>query len=171
MVASLDGFIAKENGGVDWLTSTDEYAKGKVLTEEEIATFLKGIDCYLMGSKTYEHALELGWPYGETPVFVLSKRQLPNPYSTVQFLSGDLPLLIDNLRQQYSKIWMAGGAILTRELLQQHLVDELVVSIVPILLGQGTLFFDQIHVEQHLHLENVTTYRNGMVELQYQIVG
>ena len=62
MVSSLDGFIAKEDGSVSWMRSTDYYDKGIDLTEEYIAEFLESIDCYVMGSKTYEHAVELGWP-------------------------------------------------------------------------------------------------------------
>jgi len=74
MVASLDGFIAKKDNSVSWMQSTDHYEKGKTLTDKEIANFLDSIDCYVMGSRTYEHALELGWPYGDIPVIVLTKR-------------------------------------------------------------------------------------------------
>lgn len=61
MVASLDGFIAKKDNSVSWMQSTDHYEKGKTLTDKEIATFLDSIDCYVMGSRTYEHALESSW--------------------------------------------------------------------------------------------------------------
>ncbi len=67
MVSSLDVFIAKKDGSISWMKSTDTYEPGVTLTDAYIAEFLKSIDCYVMGSLTYEHALELGWPYGKTP--------------------------------------------------------------------------------------------------------
>ena len=77
MVCSLDGYIAKNDGSIDWMLSKDSFAEGVTLTEKDISDFLASVDCYVMGSYTYEHALELGWPYGETPVYVLSSRTLP----------------------------------------------------------------------------------------------
>ena len=70
MVSSLDGFIAKKDGSISWMHSKDTYRKGIELSDEYVANFLKSMDCYVMGSRTYEHAIELGWPYGEVPVLV-----------------------------------------------------------------------------------------------------
>ncbi len=67
MVSSLDGFIAKQDNMSHGWTARSVYEAGVSISEEETANFLKGIDCYVMGSRTYEHALELGWPYGDTP--------------------------------------------------------------------------------------------------------
>ena len=67
MVSSLDGFIAKQDGSVSWLQSNYNYEKGVTLTEEQVEEFIKTIDCYVMGSRTYEHALRLGWPYADAP--------------------------------------------------------------------------------------------------------
>jgi dihydrofolate reductase len=75
VVSSLDGFIAKKDNSVSWLDSPGKvYEAGVSISEEEIAAFIKSIDCYVLGSRTYEHALELGWPYGDTPVVVVSGR-------------------------------------------------------------------------------------------------
>lgn len=65
MVSSLDGFIARKDNSISWLDSTGVYEAGVSISEEEAAIFVKGIDCYVLGSRTYEHALELGWPYGD----------------------------------------------------------------------------------------------------------
>ena len=171
MVSSLDGFIAKKDESVTWMQSADHYESGQTLTEEAIATFLATIDCYVMGAKTYEHALELGWPYGDVPVVVLTHRDLTDQRSTVSFVRGDLTELIVNvLKPKYGSIWMVGGAMLTKEMLRYQLADEIVISIMPILLGDGTLFFDFIGQEQLLHLKDVTAYQDGMVELTYEIV-
>src|ERR1041384_3297182 len=90
MAASVDGFIARNDGGVDWVENSDEFAGGETMDGESIASFLKSIDCYVMGSRTYETALNFeakgsGWAYGEKPVFVLTSRKLPRKRATVEF--------------------------------------------------------------------------------------
>ncbi len=170
MVSSLDGFIAKKDGDISWMQSTDTYEKGTALTEEYITAFLHSIDCYVMGSKTYEHALQLGWPYGEKPVFVLTSKNLKSDKKSVEFRSGDLPSFVNTeLRSKYENIWMVGGALLTKEFLQLGLADEIVFTIMPVVLGDGTLFFDYIGQEIPLHLKDVTAFKDGMVELTYEI--
>ena len=170
MVSSLDGFIAKKDNSITWMESNDQYENGMELTEEAINAFLESIDCYVMGSRTYEQALQLGWPYGEKPVYVLTSRDLPKERANVQFYSGDLaPFLNKQLRSRHKNIWIVGGSMLTKELIRQQFVDEIVVSILPILLGDGLLFFDFIGHECSLHLKTVNTYKDGMVELTYSI--
>jgi len=170
MVSSLDGFIAKKDGNVSWLQSTDSYEKGLTLTEEDVAEFIKKIDCYVMGSRTYEHALELGWPYGEKPVIVLTSRDWTTDRENVKFYSGDLDKLVnDRLKPTYNNIWVVGGAMIAKDLVRLKLADDIVISIMPVILGDGTLFFDYIGQEQRLHLKDVTAYKDGMVELSYEI--
>src|SRR5476651_91574 len=81
MVSSLDGIIAKKDNSVSWFETADHYENGKVVSKEDIAAFLKSIDCYVMGAKTYEHALALsksyGWAYGDVQTIVLTHRNLP----------------------------------------------------------------------------------------------
>ncbi|MCB0521725.1 MAG: dihydrofolate reductase [Lewinellaceae bacterium] len=171
MVSSLDGFIGRQDGDISWMQPYDKYEKGDELTEEEIAAFLKHIDCYVMGSKTYEHALELGWPYGDVPVTVLTKRKLKSERETVTFYSGDLSKFVEEqLRPNFQNIWMVGGSKLTKEFIRLKLADEIVISIMPIILGDGILFFDHIGKEQTLHLKNTRAYNDGMVELTYEIL-
>ncbi len=170
MVSSLDGYIAKKDGTVSWMRSKDTYEKGIELTKEYIAEFVKSIDCYVMGSRTYEHAVELGWPYGEVPVFVLTERNLKSDKKTVQFLSGDLnEILSDQLKPKFNNIWMVGGTMLTKEFLRLGLADEIIITIIPTLLGNGKLFFDYIDKEIPLHLKDVTAFKDGMVEMVYEI--
>ncbi len=170
MVSSLDGFIAKKDGSISWMQSSDTYDKGVTLTDEYIAEFLKSIDCYIMGSRTYEHALELGWPYGDVPVIVLTNRNLTTDRENVEFYSGDLQELVNvRLKPNHRNIWMVGGAMLTKEFMRLKLADDIVISIIPVVLGDGKLFFDHIGQEQALHLKDVTAYKDGMVELSYEI--
>ena len=170
MVSSLDGFIAKKDRSVSWLQSTDSYEKGVTLTEEDVAKFIKTIDCYVMGSRTYEHALELGWPYGDVPVIVLTHRDLMADRENIEFYSGDLDKLVnDRLKPNYGNIWLVGGAMIAKDFIRLKLADDIIISIMPVILGDGTLFFDYIGQEQRLHLKDVTAYKDGMVELWYEI--
>jgi len=96
MVCSLDGFIAKNDNSVSWLNSPGSvYQAGVSVSDEEAAAFLKTIDCYVLGSRTYEHALELGWPYGETLAVVVTRRESLPLRKNVEFYSGDLQTLVD----------------------------------------------------------------------------
>ena len=133
---------------------------------EEIATFLKGIDCYVMGSRTYEHALELGWPYGDTPVVVVTGREWPPARKSVEFYSGDLKTLVDvQLAPRYRNIWLVGGAMLCQRFLELGLVDEIRLTIAPILLGDPLRLFSGSLAEERWDLKGVVAYKNGFVEL------
>lgn len=172
MVSSVDGFIAKPDGSISWLETSDSYQKG--VTAENAEEFMKTIDCFVMGSRTYEHALELsrnfGWPYGDLPTFVLTHRNLPAERKSIEFYSGDLKNFVnDRLKPNYKNIWVVGGAALTKDFIRLGLVDEIRQTIVPIIIGDGTLFFDCIGQEHALHLKDVTAYKNGMVELWYEV--
>jgi len=172
MVSSLDGFIAKKDGDVSWFETADHYEHG--LKEESAEEFLKIIDCFVMGSRTYEHALELsrtfGWVYGDIPSFVLSHRILPIDRKNIEIYSGDLNNLVNNrLKPNYKNIWLVGGAILAKDFLLLKLADDIRLSILPVILGDGTQFLDHIGQHQVLHLKDVTAYKSGMVELWYEV--
>ena len=169
MVSSLDGFIAKQDNSVSWLNDTGSvYEAGVSISEEEAATFLRAIDCYVLGSRTYEHALELGWPYGDTPTVVVSGREWPPARKSVEFYSGDLKTLVDvKLAPRYRNIWLVGGAILCQRFLELGLVDEIKLTIAPVLLGKGLRLFGGSLTEQRWNLKNVVAYKNGFVELSY----
>jgi dihydrofolate reductase len=100
MAASLDGFIARKDGRVDWLETSDEFVGGDIMDPGIVEAFLNTIDCYVMGSRTYETALRfeaqgLGWLYGDKPTFVLTSRELPRTRETVEFHSGDLAQFVN----------------------------------------------------------------------------
>jgi dihydrofolate reductase len=168
MVASLDGFIARKDNDVSWMdTPGNAYPAGVSISEEEIAAFVKAIDCYVLGSRTYEHALELGWPYGHSPAVVVTGRKLPSARESVEFYSGDLKTLLDEkLAPRYRNIWLVGGAILSQRFLELGLVDEIILTIAPVLLGDGLRFFGSL-TQQRWDLKNVVAYKNGFVELSY----
>ena len=169
VVASLDGFIARKDNSVSWLDGNGRvYEAGVSISEEEAATFVKAIDCYVLGSRTYEHALELGWPYGDTPTVVVTGREWPPARESVEFYSGDLETLVDvKLAPRFRNIWLVGGAMLCQRFLELGLVDEIRLTIAPVLLGDGLRLFGGLLTEERWDLKNVVAYRNGFVELSY----
>lgn len=175
MVASLDGFIARKDGSVDWLETADEFGPGETMDPEFVADFLKTIDCYVMGSRTYETALDfeakgLGWVYGDKPTFVLTSRELRKAKETVEFYSGDLASLVnDRLRPAFRSIWVVGGGTVAGEFLRLGLADEVRYSSMPIVIGQGIPFFAGLNRDVALHLVEVKAYKNGMVALRHEV--
>jgi dihydrofolate reductase len=175
MAASLDGFIARKDGSVDWLETSDQFVGGDTMAPEFVEAFLKTIDCYVMGSRTYETALSfeakgLGWSYGDKPTFVLTRRELARTRDTIKFYSGDLAQLVNrSLRPKFRSIWFVG--VVSAECLRLGPADEVRYSILPILIGDGILFFDKLDRDITLHLAEVKVYESGMVALRYQVRG
>jgi dihydrofolate reductase len=175
MVASLDGFIARSDGSVDWLETTDTFDGGKGMDPELVRQFLSTISCYVMGSRTYETALTFeakgfGWAYGDTPMIVLTSRVLPSRGSSIELYSGDLTQLVnERLRPRFRNIWFVGGGSVSGACVRLGLADELRYSIMPILIGAGISFFDGLQRDTALHLREVNAYKSGMVELHYDV--
>jgi dihydrofolate reductase len=177
MAASLDGFIARKDGRVDWLETSDEFVGGNTMDPGSVEAILKTIDCYVMGSRTYETAISfeakgLGWLYGDKPTFVLTSRELPRTRETVEFYSGDLTQFVNRrLRPTFRAIWFVGGSIVSSECLRLGLADEIRYSILPILIGDGIPFFAMLDRDVALHLAEVKAYKSGTVELRYEVRG
>ena len=173
VVSSLDGFIARNDNSVSWLELPGAvYEAGTTISEEEAAAFVKSIDCYVLGSRTYQHALELGWPYGDTRTIVVTGRVLPSARESVEFYSGDLEVLVrEKLAPHFRNIWLVGGAMLCQRFLELGLVDEIRLTIAPVLLGEGLRLFGGSLEQQRWELKNVVAYKNGFVELSYLAAG
>jgi dihydrofolate reductase len=175
MVASLDGFIARKDGRVDWLETSDHFEGGDTMAPEFVEAFLKTIDCYVMGSRTYETALDFeakgfGWSYGDKPTFVLTRRALPKTRETVEFYSGELARLVkERLKPNFRSIWFVGGGELSGQCLRLGLADEVRYSIMPVLIGDGISFFERLDKDVALHLVEANTYQSGMVALRYEV--
>ena len=177
MAASLDGFIARKDGSVDWLETSDKFVDGHTMDPGTVEAFLRTIDCYVMGSRTYEAALRfeaqgLGWSYGDKPTYVLTSRELPRTRDTVEFHAGDISRLVnERLRPVFRTIWFVGGGVVAAECLRLRLADEVRYAILPILIGDGIPFFRQLDRDILLHLAEVKAYKSGMVELRYEVRG
>jgi dihydrofolate reductase len=175
MAASLDGFIARKDGSVDWMETPDHFEGGDTIDAEFVAAFLQTIDCYVMGSRTYETALDFeakgfGWSYGDKPVVVLTRRALRKTRDTVEFYAGDLAALVnERLKPRFCSIWFVGGGQLCGECLRLGLADEVRYSILPVAIGEGISFFAGLNQDAALHLVEVKAYQNGTVALRYEV--
>jgi dihydrofolate reductase len=174
MAASLDGFIARRDGRVDWMDTSDAFEGGEVMAPADVAAFLATIDCYVMGSRTYERALAFeaqgsGWAYGNTPVVVLTHRLLPSR-SGVEFYSGDVAhLLAVRLKPRYRHIWCVGGGEVAAAWVRLGLADEVRFSVLPVAIGDGISFFEGLDRDVALHLVEVKAYASGIVALRYSV--
>jgi dihydrofolate reductase len=159
IATSLDGYIARKDGGIDWLFTDQDYGYEQ---------FYSRIDTVIMGRKTYEDVLTFGeFPYKGKECYVFSKtNQKNNPY--VEFIHEDVLEFITKLIQQEGKdIWLVGGAGLIESFIRHNLIDEFIISIHPILLGDGIPLFLQNEYETKLTIKNCNVFDTGLVQLHY----
>jgi len=165
VAVSLDGYIATPDGGVDWLSAFQ--------TPEEdygYAAFFDSIDALLFGSRTYEQALGFGeWPYGDKPCRVFSKRPLSVVKPAVHLTAKEPPAVLRELAAQgLKRFWLVGGGQLAASFRQYGLITEYILSVIPVLLGDGLPLFSAPGPETTLILIDTTTYPNGLVQLHYR---
>jgi dihydrofolate reductase len=167
IATSLDGYIARPDGSVDWLESLPNPNQ----LDYGYSQFLETIDTVVMGRKTYEEILGFGipWPYGNCQTRVVTRNPgLEIRSENTGLLGSDLKTSLEELRQQPGKdIWIVGGGILISHLLSHDLIDEIILFMMPIVLGEGIPLFPKGTKEGMLKLEKVVTYETGVVELRY----
>jgi dihydrofolate reductase len=167
IASSLDGFIARRNGDITWL---DEFnVEGEDYGYSE---FLNGVEIIVMGSKTYEQVLSFSkWPYEGFKTYVLTKRNLDCVDGVeVKFYSGDLDSFVSNIKHESRKnVWLVGGATVAQNFLRRRYIDEIILSIIPIIFGDGISLFQSADEEIHLGLLQSKSYGNGVVQLHYAL--
>ena len=164
IACSLDGYIAKPDGDINWLSMVEAPPE-----DYGYAAFIQTVDTIVMGRKTYEKVLSFGipWPHVGRKCYVLSKTRTGSD-ENVEFYGGDLGDLVAALRQQEGgHIYCDGGGEVVHSLLQHGLADRYIVSIIPILLGDGIRLFKPGFPEQPLHLISSRAYASGLVQLCY----
>jgi dihydrofolate reductase len=157
---SLDGYIARTSGEVDWLFTDQDYGY-----EDFYAT----CDRLIMGRNTYKQIQFWGdYPYPDKQGFVFSRTIQHDRDENVNFIAGDLVSFIKNLKLQDGKdIWLVGGAAIAKTCLKNNLVDRFILSIHPIILGEGIALFPQTLPTLSLKLEHSKTFETGLVQLTY----
>ena len=172
IATSLDGFIARENGELDWLDA----ANATVSEGEDCGygAFMQTVDVLVMGRRTYEKVLTFGdWSYGQTPVIVMSRIPVtfpPGVPDTVTCSSEEPPALCDRLsREGVGHIYVDGGITIQR-FLAAGLVHELTITLIPIILGHGTPLFAPLQADVSLKRLGTVAFEFGFVQLKYSVV-
>ena len=159
---SIDGYIARPDGAVDFLFMPKDYSMGP---------FMRSVDTAVLGRKTMDAALKMGGSFSTFPMtyYVFSRSQPPGTRDGVIF-TDELPsVLIERLRNQPGKnIWLMGGGELAREFLIADLVDDLEIGVVPVLLGAGIPLFPGGFPERQFELVEAKTYSRGLLSLKYK---
>ena len=170
MAISLDGFIARENGGLDWLPGPGE-VEGEDYGYHD---FMETVDALVMGRATFETVLSFGveWPYGNKPVVVLSRSDYELPHGmpdSVSVLSGSLTDIVSGLLQQgFEHIYLDGG-MAVRSFLQAGLVDRFILTVIPILIGSGRPLFGPLDDDIRMRLVDHVSWPSGLLQVTYQV--
>ena len=160
---SLDGYIARPDGAVDFLFMPSDFS---------MAPFFKTIDAAIMGRKTLDAGLKMGGgslPKSSMATYVLSRSQPPGERHGVMFSDESPAAIIERLRKKRGKdIWLMGGGELAREFLKADLVDELYLGVVPVVLGEGIPLFPSGFPQREFKLIENKTYSKGLISLRYK---
>ncbi len=164
---SLDGYIAKPNNDLSFLKIVEKEGE-----DYGYAKFTSAIDTLIVGRKTYDYVLkEIGsshYDNGERDIYVITRTPKPNK-GRVTFYTGDIAELVKKLKSENGKdIYCDGGAEVINELLKLDLIDEYIISIIPILLGNGTRLFKDGRPEQLLELISSKSFDTGLMQLHYK---
>jgi len=164
IATSLDGLIARPDGGLDWLSIVEK--KGE---DYGYARFMASIDALVIGRKTYETALGLGgWPYAAKRCIVLTHQSFC-PKHGEELHSGSLEALVDKLGAEgVKRVYVDGGNVI-RQFFAKGLVDDVTISIIPILLGAGVSLFGEMGREARLELVETRSFDTGLVQVEYRV--
>lgn len=163
---SLDGYIARLDGDIDWLSIVE-----KPLEDYGYANFIETVDTVIMGRKTYDkvRSFAMEFPHKGRKCYVVSRTRT-GVYGDVEYYSGNLEDLVAKLKAKDGKnIFIDGGAEVVNKLLKNNMIDELILSIIPIFLGSGISLFHEGRPEQQLILKSTFNFETGLVQLWYQI--
>ena len=167
IAASADGYIARPDGDLDWLTSRPK-PKGFY----GIGAFMKTVDTMLMGRKTYEAGLRLGGKFDSTDrTYVFSHQPRPaGAPAGVEFVNDPIDQFVSRLRDQPGKnMWLMGGGDLIASFLDANAIDEIFVSVVPVFIGDGIPLVARRHRQVELHLLSADSFDDGVVQLHYGV--
>jgi dihydrofolate reductase len=166
IASSLDNYIARKDGAIDWILQSDEAASG--LTE-----FWNNIDAVVLGRKTYEPVLQSGSPFPTFPGvknYVLSRTLQESSDENVEIIREDVVEFIRRLKTEEGKdIFVMGGGLLVKPLFKANLIDEVEVNVHPLLLGSGIPLFHEINHQIDVELIKSQVFQNGCVSLNYRV--
>ncbi|MHB1050740.1 MAG: dihydrofolate reductase family protein [Bacteroidota bacterium] len=161
---SLDGYIARPDGAIDWLSSVqrdgEDYGYGE---------FIKTVDTVIIGRKTYDTVLSFGvpFPHADKECYIITRNERPSTGNLI-FYSGDMKELVESLRRkQGANIFVDGGAEIVNTMMKERLFDEYIISIIPVFLGSGIRLFNDARPEESITLVSALHFESGLVRLHY----
>ena len=162
LATSLDGFIARRDGSFDWCFTDQDYG---------MSEFAHSVDAVIMGRHSYELMLEMGdLPYPDKPYYVLTHAQLQSDQAAVTFFAGDAESLrMKMVNEGIKHAWLFGGSNVCGQFAQRGLIDDVMVAVHPIALGQGIPLFGGLVHDVTLKLKDTRNYDTGLVMLHYQV--
>ena len=166
IACSLDGYIAKPNDDLSFLDSMQKEGEDYGYNE-----FTASVDTVILGRRTYDWVMERvpEFPHADKKAYVITRSTRPDIESTT-FYSGDLTSLVTKLKEGTGKnIFCDGGAEIVNELLSASLIDELIISVIPVLVGDGTRLFKDGRPEQLLELISSKSFETGLTQLHYKV--
>jgi dihydrofolate reductase len=166
IACSLDGYISEPNDKLDFLSMVEQEGE-----DYGYVDFVKSVDAVIMGRKTYDivMAMGIGFPHADKETYIITRTEKPSEGS-VNFYTGNLNDLVQQLKSKEGKnIYCDGGAEIVNELLRLQVFDELVVSIIPVLLGSGTKLFQEGIPKKNLKLISSKSFEKGLVQLRYAL--
>ncbi|TLM82527.1 dihydrofolate reductase family protein [Pseudarthrobacter sp. NamE5] len=169
VAASLDGFIATSTDDLGWLLQFDGFEGGK----ESYESFMAGVGCVVMGGETYNWLMEHEpgtWPYPDTPSYVFTRHEYSAPAgANLTFVRGDVTEFIEDFRHAAAgkNVWVVGGGNLAAQFADGGLLDELILSVIPVVLGDGKRLLPLSRPTAPLELAASRTMGRGIVELRY----
>jgi dihydrofolate reductase len=164
VATSLDGFIAREDGALDWLPGIDDGEGG----DHGFSAFMAGVDAMVVGRGTFDTVLSFpAWPYGRTPVIVLTHRPLPDAPETVTPMAGTPAEIARGAAERgWRRLYVDGGAVI-RAFLAAGLVDRLILTRVPVLLGRGIPLFGPLDGDLRFRHVSTRAFASGLVQSEY----
>lgn len=164
IATSLDGFIARKNGNIDWLTKYDGSKE-----DYGYKALLKSVDAIIFGGKTYRQVeKDIKEMYKEKELYVFSKKKYKSELKNIHFVNDDIKKVIKKIKLKSKKdIWLVGGAELANQFIKEDLIDEYIITVVPIILGDGIRLFQEKNFETNLKLMNAKKFKSGLVMMSY----
>ena len=162
---SLDGYIAKPSGDIGFLSMVEQEGQDYGYND-----FVDTVDTVIIGRRTYDKVIAMGfeYPHSDKDVYILTRTPKP-AVGNFKFYTDDIVQLVSRLKSQFGKnIYCDGGAEVANELMKNNLVDEFVISIIPILLGEGIRLFKDGRPEQTLELVSSKSFEKGLTQLHYK---
>lgn len=167
IAASVDGYIAGPGREIDWLSVVDQPGE-----DYGYYQFYDSVDALVMGSKTYELPDgEAEWLYPGKPSFVFTRQDMKTNRDDVTFVSDPVENVVGRLRsQEFQHVWLVGGGELIRSFLAQGLIDEHIISFLPIILGAGIPLFPPPNPQQRLELISSRQFESGLIQAHYRSI-